>query len=157
VHDSNGVYRFVIGVQFEVTNDKKLKKRLKRLDRLLRLLPTTLDVPERQDMRAEVVDEQKTEGKVANNMGARLEQALDGVKMKSIDAVNLAAKVIKVREQTSGMAVAPTELLQPGQCHNAAQQQELHNPTWQSKAVSTLQQIVTSESAGKCFERLLIS
>jgi hypothetical protein len=66
----------VIGVQFEVTNDKKLKKRQKRLDRLLRLLPTTLEVPQRQDTRAEVADEQKTEGKVANNMAARLEQAV---------------------------------------------------------------------------------
>jgi len=58
VHDSNGVYRFVIGVQFEVTGDKELKKRQTRLDRLLRLLPTTLEVPQCEDMRAKVVDEQ---------------------------------------------------------------------------------------------------
>jgi PAS domain S-box-containing protein len=47
VHDSNGVYRFVVGVQFEVTDDKNsaLKKRLKRLNGLLRLLPKKLEVP----------------------------------------------------------------------------------------------------------------
>jgi PAS domain S-box-containing protein len=114
VHDSNGVYRFVIGVQFEVGNcahvqhlldhfdevtrsglDKQVKsleleKRLKTLEHLLRLLPTTLEVPEHQGVHAEVVDGQKLQGKAASNMAARLEQALGGAKMKTIDAVNQA-------------------------------------------------------------------
>merc|ERR1711988_690628 len=44
VHDTNGVYRFCIGVQFEVTRDMQLKERLKKLDMLLQLLPAKLDV-----------------------------------------------------------------------------------------------------------------
>merc|ERR1719460_669321 len=44
VHDSNGVYRYCIGVQFEVQRNDKLKGRLKKLDALLQLLPAQLDV-----------------------------------------------------------------------------------------------------------------
>ena len=39
VHDSHGVYRFCIGVQFEVEKRANLKARLKKLDALLQLLP----------------------------------------------------------------------------------------------------------------------
>merc|ERR1712185_605718 len=44
VHDSNGVYRFCIGVQFEVTRDQSLKSRLAKLDKLVKLLPNVLEV-----------------------------------------------------------------------------------------------------------------
>ena len=44
VHDSNGVYRFCIGVQFEVTRDMSLKSRLSKLDKLIKLLPSTIEV-----------------------------------------------------------------------------------------------------------------
>merc|ERR1711871_1819899 len=44
VHDSNNVYRFCIGVQFEVGGSKSLKQRLKKLDMLLQLLPNRIDV-----------------------------------------------------------------------------------------------------------------
>merc|ERR1719230_2162077 len=44
VHDSNGVYRFCIGVQFEVTRDMSLKGRLAKLDKLIKLLPNQLEV-----------------------------------------------------------------------------------------------------------------
>jgi PAS domain S-box-containing protein len=91
VHDSNGVYRFVIAVQFEVMNNDESERRLKTVEHLLRLLPTTLEVAKLQGMGTKVVDEQKMEGKAAGNMAARLEQALGGAKMKTIDAVNQAA------------------------------------------------------------------
>jgi PAS domain S-box-containing protein len=44
VHDSNGVYRFCIAVQFEVVRDMSLKKRLAQLDKLVKLLPNVLEV-----------------------------------------------------------------------------------------------------------------
>jgi PAS domain S-box-containing protein len=44
VFDADGVYRFVIGVQFEVIKDKNLKRRMIQLDKLLRMLPTQLGV-----------------------------------------------------------------------------------------------------------------
>jgi len=44
VHDSNGVYRFCIGVQFEVMRDMNLKQRLSKLDKLIKLLPSTIEV-----------------------------------------------------------------------------------------------------------------
>ena len=48
VHDSNGVYRFCIGVQFEVEQNSKLKERLKKLDALLQLLPDEIEVQTRK-------------------------------------------------------------------------------------------------------------
>merc|ERR1719231_476064 len=47
VHDSNGVYRFCIGVQFEVAQNAQLKERLKKLDMLLQLLPDKIEVQTR--------------------------------------------------------------------------------------------------------------
>eukprot|EP00953_Heterococcus_sp_UTEX-ZZ885_P018372 10261-Heterococcus_DN1.PRE.1 len=44
VFDAQGVYRYVIGVQFEVMADKSLKKRLSQLDKLLHLMPSKLQV-----------------------------------------------------------------------------------------------------------------
>jgi len=44
VHDTNNVYRFCIGVQFEVGKSANLKERLKKLDTLLQMLPARLDV-----------------------------------------------------------------------------------------------------------------
>merc|ERR1712070_1329918 len=44
VHDSNGVYRFCIGVQFEVMRDMNLKQRLNKLEKLIKLLPSQIDV-----------------------------------------------------------------------------------------------------------------
>lgn len=42
VFDADGIYRYVIGVQFEVVPDSNLKSRLVQLDKLLRLLPKRL-------------------------------------------------------------------------------------------------------------------
>jgi hypothetical protein len=49
VHDSNGVYRFCIGVQFEVDSGTDLKKRLKKLGLLLQLLPSEIEVMHKND------------------------------------------------------------------------------------------------------------
>ena len=44
VHDSNGVYRFCIGVQFEVAQEAMMHRRLTSLKDLIQLLPSILDV-----------------------------------------------------------------------------------------------------------------
>ena len=76
VHDSNGVYRFCIGVQFEVTRDMSLKSRLAKLDKLVKLLPTTIEVSSSasgvQHTRAEIAAETNTE------LSVKLESALSG-------------------------------------------------------------------------------
>ena len=76
VHDSNGVYRFCIGVQFEVTRDMSLKTRLAKLDKLVKLLPTTIEVSSTasgmQHARTEVAVETNTE------LATKLESALAG-------------------------------------------------------------------------------
>ena len=76
VHDSNGVYRFCIGVQFEVTRDMSLKTRLAKLEKLVKLLPATLEVASvqvgRQHMREEALDESGTA------LETKLESALAG-------------------------------------------------------------------------------
>merc|ERR1711907_644932 len=48
VHDTHGVYRFCIGVQFEVVPGSQLKARLKKLDTLLQLLPDKIEVQTRR-------------------------------------------------------------------------------------------------------------
>jgi len=76
VHDSNGVYRFCIGVQFEVTRDMSLKSRLAKLDKLVKLLPTTIEVASVavgvQHAVEEVAVEKSTE------LAVKLESALGG-------------------------------------------------------------------------------
>jgi PAS domain S-box-containing protein len=76
VHDSNGVYRLCIGVQFEITRDMSLKTRLLKLERLIKLLPTTIEVSsataQPTHMRTENEAEQRTE------LDVKLESALQG-------------------------------------------------------------------------------
>ena len=77
VHDSNGVYRFCIGVQFEVSRDLHLKSRLAKLDKLIKLLPTTIEVSStqaagEQHRRAEVDVETNTA------LDKKLSSALEG-------------------------------------------------------------------------------
>ncbi|KAG5182193.1 PAS domain-containing protein [Tribonema minus] len=43
IYDAAGVYRYVIGVQFEVIADEGLATRLGQLERMLRLMPTNVD------------------------------------------------------------------------------------------------------------------
>eukprot|EP00966_Prymnesium_polylepis_P067023 1555748-Prymnesium_polylepis.1 len=76
VHDSNGVMRFCIGVQFEVTRDTNLKNRLAKLDKLLKLLPATLEVSSRAVGEAHVKEENAAEKAAA--LETKLVSALDG-------------------------------------------------------------------------------
>jgi len=52
VFDADGIYRYVIGVQFEIKEDDKLKERLIQLDKLLRLLPSKLNLRSKAASRA---------------------------------------------------------------------------------------------------------
>tara|TARA_B110000046_G_scaffold50424_1_gene56258 strand:+ start:171 stop:1829 length:1659 start_codon:yes stop_codon:yes gene_type:complete len=76
VHDSNGVYRFCIGVQFEVTHDMSLRTRVSKLEKLIKLLPTQIDVESAAvgdvHMVAEVAEEANAE------LDTKLTSALDG-------------------------------------------------------------------------------
>ena len=78
VHDSNGVYRYCIGVQFEITpNDPKLKSRLAKLDKLIQLLPKTFDVSSQAVGMTHKRDEPEAE---KGNTEARIMAALEGAK-----------------------------------------------------------------------------
>ena len=76
VHDSNGVMRFCIGVQFEVTRDTNLKNRLAKLDKLLKLLPATLEVSSHAVGEAHVKEENAAEKAAA--LETKLVSALEG-------------------------------------------------------------------------------
>ena len=76
VHDSNGVLRFCIGVQFEVTRDTNLKARLSKLDKLLKLLPATLEVSSRAVGELHAKTENAAEAAAA--LETKLLGALDG-------------------------------------------------------------------------------
>ncbi|KAJ1428242.1 hypothetical protein B484DRAFT_396918, partial [Ochromonadaceae sp. CCMP2298] len=52
VFDADNIYRFVIGVQFEIKEDDNLKARLIQLDKLLRLLPSKLNLRSKASVRA---------------------------------------------------------------------------------------------------------
>ena len=76
VHDSNGVYRFCIGVQFEVTRDTNLKARLAKLDKLIKLLPSTLEVSSAASGDAHGVE--ATGEETATELATKLQSALEG-------------------------------------------------------------------------------
>ena len=76
VHDSNGVYRFCIGVQFEVTRDMSLKSRLAKLDKLVKLLPTTIEVSSAASGVQHAVEEVAVEKQT--DLNQKLESALSG-------------------------------------------------------------------------------
>ena len=76
VHDSNGVYRFCIGVQFEIKKDEALKGRLAKLDKLIKLLPKTIEVASRRAGEAHVREEVAVEESTA--LEVKLQSALEG-------------------------------------------------------------------------------
>ena len=67
VFDADNIYRYVIGVQFELKNDANLKPRLIQLDKLLRLLPSKLPFKSKASSRAKGMMAVKTSGE-ANDM-----------------------------------------------------------------------------------------
>lgn len=69
VFDADGIYRYVIGVQFEIVNDQSLKKRLVQLDKLLRLLPSRLNLKSKAKSRAR--------GKLAANVTGEANSAIN--------------------------------------------------------------------------------
>jgi len=75
VFDADGIYRYVIGVQFEVKEDSNLKQRLIQLDKLLRLLPSKLSLKSKASARAKGAMAVKVSGE-ANQMIANKEQIL---------------------------------------------------------------------------------
>jgi PAS domain S-box-containing protein len=77
IHDSNGVYRFCIGVQFEVDADTDLKKRLKKLGLLLQLLPTEIQVMHTSDKVGPKHLKKKTAADVGKTEDQLISQALE--------------------------------------------------------------------------------
>jgi len=87
VHDSNGEYRFCIGVQFEVDKGADIKKRLKKLALLLQLLPSEVEVPRAIGSRA-VHERVLTESEAAMTEEDRLLLALGGNALPSTDGAS---------------------------------------------------------------------
>ena len=54
VRDATGLFRYCIGVQFEVRPDDDLSDKLMQLDKLLRLLPSVLDVASSEEVQKRV-------------------------------------------------------------------------------------------------------
>jgi PAS domain S-box-containing protein len=67
VFDADNIYRYVIGVQFEIKEDSNLKARLVQLDKLLRLLPSKLAMRSKASARAKGAMAVKVSGE-ANTM-----------------------------------------------------------------------------------------
>ena len=69
VYDVDSIYRFVIGVQFEVSNDADFSRRLGQLSGLLQLLPSSIPLRSKATARAngESGDKQNTHNKHNNH------------------------------------------------------------------------------------------
>ena len=72
VFDADDIYRYVIGVQFEILQDEGLKKRLVQLDKLLRLLPSRLNLKSKAKARMRGKMASKTNGEVHPNCSVSL-------------------------------------------------------------------------------------
>jgi PAS domain S-box-containing protein len=83
VFDADNIYRYVIGVQFEIKEDQNLKQRLVQLDKLLRLLPSKLPFKSKAAARAKGALAVKTSGE-ANQMVGNKEQILAQAKQQEI-------------------------------------------------------------------------
>jgi hypothetical protein len=79
VFDADNIYRYVIGVQFEIKDDQNLKQRLVQLDKLLRLLPSKLGVKSKASARAKGALAVKTTGE-ANQLLMQKDQVLQQTK-----------------------------------------------------------------------------
>eukprot|EP01040_Poterioochromonas_malhamensis_P020566 gene20566-24583_t len=79
VFDADGIYRYVIGVQFEIKEDGNLKERLIQLDKLLRLLPSKLNLRSKASARAKGAMAVKVTGE-ANQLINNKEQVLQQTK-----------------------------------------------------------------------------
>jgi PAS domain S-box-containing protein len=69
VFDADNIYRYVIGVQFEIKEDSNLKARLVQLDKLLRLLPSKLNLRSKAAARAKGNLAIKVTGEANTNIG----------------------------------------------------------------------------------------
>jgi PAS domain S-box-containing protein len=69
VFDADNIYRYVIGVQFEIKEDSNLKARLVQLDKLLRLLPSKLNLRSKAAARAKGNLAIKVTGEANANIG----------------------------------------------------------------------------------------
>jgi len=104
VHDSNGVYRFCIGVQFEVSRDTQLKSRLAKLDKLIKLLPTTIEVGSvvaagEQHRRAEVDVETNTA--LDKKLSSALEGNTVGPKLVLGEVIPMGAEYFSTNHETA--------------------------------------------------------
>ena len=87
VFDADGIYRFVIGVQFEIKEDANLKQRLIQLDKLLRLLPSKLNLRSKASARAKGALAVKVTGE-ANQMIANKEAIMQQTKQMEQQEAN---------------------------------------------------------------------
>jgi len=83
VFDADGIYRFVIGVQFEIKEDSNLKQRLVQLDKLLRLLPSKLNLRSKASARAKGALAVKVTGE-ANQMIANKDAIIQHTKQAEV-------------------------------------------------------------------------
>ena len=83
VFDADNIYRYVIGVQFEIKEDSNLKARLVQLDKLLRLLPSKLPMRSKASARAKGAMAVKVSGE-ANTMIGNKEAILAQAKQQEL-------------------------------------------------------------------------
>ena len=79
VFDADNIYRYVIGVQFEIKDDSNLKQRLVQLDKLLRLLPSKLALKSKAATRAKGALAIKVTGEANTMIGTLFDSVTDNM------------------------------------------------------------------------------
>ena len=145
VFDADGIYRFVIGVQFEIKEDSNLKQRLIQLDKLLRLLPSKLNLRSKASSRAKGALAVKVTGE-ANQMVANR------------DAIVTQSKQLEQQENAQNanrpkaMATIPMETpMSQINCDNTVY--AFSKIVWLNKTVETMQAIVLDQTGRELFEK----
>merc|ERR1711871_302527 len=98
VHDTNGVYRFCIGVQFEVGRSDNLKERLKKLDSLLQLLPSRINVGAAKKRKGRTHHRRAVPSSVGKATAELLENALEVTQAVADTDIRSAARFAENRD-----------------------------------------------------------
>jgi PAS domain S-box-containing protein len=149
VFDADGIYRFVIGVQFEIKEDANLKQRLVQLDKLLRLLPSKLNLRSKAASRAK--------GALAVKVTGEANQLINNK-----EAIEKQSKQMEAQEASTGEAQRRPKAIISTPLETPMSQINCDNTVfgysrimWLQKPAETMQAIVADPFAKEMFMKFL--
>ena len=146
VFDSDGIYRYVIGVQFEIVEDDNLKQRLVQLDKLLKMLPRTLALKSKPEAQAK--------GKLATNVNGEANSTI----MQKDDI--LAQKGKRERQNTGDAGDAPVSIMASGRQDTKTIMYDnavfgMSKLVWKTKPVDSFAQLMEDKKSARLFQKFV--